>query len=118
MREFRGTTLNAKGGQSAAFAVLSHIAANILQSDAFTVNCTWGGIGYTFPTRLTKRNLQKKENVMDCNVAQHKMHICALKAEKNDDCIKSLTDKPTVVCGNCGAKANSPENVCDPQELT
>ncbi len=55
---------------------------------------------------------------MDCNVEQHKMHMCALKAEKDTDCIKSLSDKPTVACGNCGAKANSPENVCNPQKLT
>lgn len=55
---------------------------------------------------------------MACNIEQHKMHMCALKAESNDECIKSLSDKPTVVCGNCGAKANSPDNVCSPQKLT
>ena len=56
---------------------------------------------------------------MACNIEQHKMHMCALKAEsKNSECIKSLSDKPTVVCGNCGAQANSPENVCAPQKLS
>jgi hypothetical protein len=54
---------------------------------------------------------------MACNIEQHKMHMCALKAENNDECVKSLTDKPTVVCGNCGSKANSPDNVCAPQKL-
>ena len=62
--------------------------------------------------------MNDKEEPMDCNVEQHKMHMCALKAEKDTDCIKSLSDKPTVACGNCGAKANSPENVCNPQKLT
>lgn len=51
---------------------------------------------------------------MACNIEQHKMHMCALKEEKNDECIKSLSDNPTVVCGDCGAKANSYENVCNP----
>lgn len=54
---------------------------------------------------------------MACNVEQHKMHMCALKAENDNDCIRSLADNPTVVCGNCGAKANRPENVCAPQKL-
>lgn len=53
---------------------------------------------------------------MACNREQHKMHMCALKAKNNKECIKSLTDKPTVVCGNCGAKSNRPEYVCSPQQ--
>jgi hypothetical protein len=60
----------------------------------------------------------QKEVVMACDIEQHKMHMCALKGEKNsEECIKSLSDKPTVVCGNCGAKANSPDNLCSPQPL-
>ena len=54
---------------------------------------------------------------MSCNIEQHKMHMCALKSEGEDDCIKSLSDNPTVQCGNCGAKANDPQNVCAPQPL-
>ncbi len=54
---------------------------------------------------------------MTCNIEQHKMHICALKADKNEECIKTLNDKPTVVCGNCGAKANNPENLCAPEKM-
>ena len=49
---------------------------------------------------------------MSCDSQQHKMHMCALRAEGLDDCIKSLSDKPTVECRQCGAKANSLENVC------
>lgn len=60
---------------------------------------------------------KRTEDVMACNIEQHKMHMCALKAENNDECIKSLSDKPTVECGNCGAKANSPDNLCAPQKL-
>lgn len=43
--------------------------------------------------------------------------MCALQSNSDEECIKSLTDKPTVVCGNCGAKANSADNVCAPQKL-
>ena len=49
---------------------------------------------------------------MSCDGQQHKMHMCALRAEGLDDCIRSLSDKPTVECRQCGAKANSMENVC------
>ena len=55
---------------------------------------------------------------MSCDIEQHKMHMCALKAEGEDDCIKDLASKPTVECGNCGAKANSPQNVCAPKPLS
>ena len=54
---------------------------------------------------------------MNCNIEQHKMHMCALKSEGADDCIKSLAGKPTVQCSNCGAQANNPENLCAPQPL-
>ena len=49
---------------------------------------------------------------MSCDSQQHKMHMCALRAEGLDDCIKSLSDNPAVECRQCGAKANSMENVC------
>ena len=38
--------------------------------------------------------------------------MCALKAQGMDDCIKSLSDSPTVECRQCGAKANSSKNLC------
>jgi len=49
---------------------------------------------------------------MSCDSKNHKMHMCALKRQGLDDCITSLSDKPTVECRNCGAKANSSENLC------
>ncbi|KAF0219464.1 MAG: hypothetical protein FD174_1924 [Geobacteraceae bacterium] len=29
----------------------------------------------------------------------------------------SLAEKPSVVCGRCGAKAHEPVNVCDPVQM-
>ena len=55
---------------------------------------------------------------MSCDIEQHKMHMCALKSQGEDDCIKSLSDNPTVQCSNCGAKANDPQNLCAPQPLS
>ena len=49
---------------------------------------------------------------MSCDSKQHKMHMCVLKSKGHDDIIKSLSDHPTVECRQCGAKANSLENVC------
>ena len=49
---------------------------------------------------------------MSCDAKNHQMHMCALKAQGMDDCIKSLSDNPTVECRQCGAKANSSKNLC------
>lgn len=49
---------------------------------------------------------------MSCNCESHTKHICYLKSHGQDDCIKSLTDNPTVECRQCGAKANSSEYIC------
>jgi hypothetical protein len=49
---------------------------------------------------------------MSCDDKNHHMHMCALKRQGLDDCIKSLSDKPTVECRQCGATANSSENLC------
>lgn len=49
---------------------------------------------------------------MSCDSEQHKMHMCVLKAQGKVDRIRSLSDNPTVECRQCGAKANSLENVC------
>jgi hypothetical protein len=38
--------------------------------------------------------------------------MCALKAQGKDDCIRDLSDKPTVECKKCGVKANSTKNLC------
>ena len=49
---------------------------------------------------------------MSCDSKNHQMHMCALKAQGMDDCIKSFSDKPTVECKKCGVKANSSKNLC------
>lgn len=49
---------------------------------------------------------------MSCDDKNHQMHMCALKQQGMDDCIKELSDKPTVECRQCGAKANSSKNLC------
>ena len=49
--------------------------------------------------------------------ANHQMHMCALKSKGMNDEIARLSSKPAFVCGNCGAKANSADNLCKPQAL-
>lgn len=49
---------------------------------------------------------------MSCNCEAHKMHFCYLKSQGLEDCIKSITDNPTVECRHCGAKVNGIQNVC------
>jgi hypothetical protein len=60
---------------------------------------------------------KSKEATMACDIESHKKHMCALKAEGNVECILSLSDKPTMECGNCGAKANEAKNLCAPEPL-
>lgn len=54
---------------------------------------------------------------MDCDSVLHKLHMCALSGEANAALVKSLAEKPTVECENCGALANDPKNVCSPRQL-
>ena len=49
---------------------------------------------------------------MSCTSEHHQKHMCALKSQGLDDCVKTLSDKPTVECRQCGAKANSAQNLC------
>jgi hypothetical protein len=49
---------------------------------------------------------------MGCESGDHQNHMCVMKAKGLDDCIKSLSDHPVVECRKCGAKANSPKNLC------
>jgi len=49
---------------------------------------------------------------MDCDSKEHSKHMCALKSQGRVDCIKALSDKPTIKCRHCGAPANSSKNVC------
>ncbi|HEY6871924.1 MAG TPA: hypothetical protein VI298_04250 [Geobacteraceae bacterium] len=55
---------------------------------------------------------------MTCEPESHKEHMCALKATNNVELIECLSRNPTVQCGHCGAKADRPQNVCDPAELS
>jgi hypothetical protein len=48
----------------------------------------------------------------ECKGESHNKHICYLKMNGLDDILKRVTDKPTVECKHCGAKANSMEYVC------
>lgn len=56
----------------------------------------------------------ESQNKQECKGESHNKHICFLKAQglEFDDCLRSVTDKPTVECRHCGAKANSMEYVC------
>lgn len=49
---------------------------------------------------------------MSCDSKDHTQHICVLKAQGLEDCIRSLSDKPLVECRHCGARANNSTNVC------
>lgn len=49
---------------------------------------------------------------MRCESEDHTKHMCALKSQGLDDCIRVLSDKPIVECKYCGAKANSIKNIC------
>ncbi len=57
----------------------------------------------------------------ECNKEGHKMHMCSMKAEeleiREPEKYRKLTENPKFKCGNCGAKVNNSENVCDPVEL-
>jgi hypothetical protein len=55
---------------------------------------------------------EKEGNEMNCDSKDHAKHMCALKAQRLDDIIKVLSDKPVVECKHCGAKANSLKNIC------
>ncbi|ABQ26689.1 hypothetical protein [Geotalea uraniireducens] len=54
---------------------------------------------------------------MECDSQKHKEHMCALKEKGDLELIGCLSTNPTVECGNCRAKADKPENVCNPVEL-
>ena len=49
---------------------------------------------------------------MSCDSKDHHLHMCALKRQGEVALIKSLSDNPTVECRQCGATANSSENLC------
>ncbi len=51
---------------------------------------------------------------MGCDGNEHNEHMCALKKAEKMELVRCLSDQPTVECGNCGARANRPDNVCKP----
>ncbi len=51
------------------------------------------------------------------DLESHHVHICSLRKEGKTELAECLGSSPTVKCGICGARANTPENVCDPNPL-
>lgn len=49
---------------------------------------------------------------MGCDSENHQNHMCVLKSKGLEECIAALSDKPAVECRKCGARANSPRNLC------
>lgn len=49
---------------------------------------------------------------MKCDSKDHSKHMCAMIAQGLDECVQIFSDKPTVECKYCGAKANSIKSVC------
>jgi hypothetical protein len=52
-----------------------------------------------------------------CCGQDHQGHLCVLHGKGMNTAIAHVTDKPTVLCFNCGRKANRAENVCNPMPL-
>ena len=46
-----------------------------------------------------------------------KEHVCSLKARGATEEIEKLAAGATIKCGNCGARVNCEDNVCNPQPL-
>ena len=86
-----------------------------------------GKLGCRVPTDFVitlesiRKEIKKMAGNPECKKDGHKMHMCSIKAEELDQTdaekYKQLTENPKYECGNCGAKVNSSENVCDPVEL-
>jgi hypothetical protein len=57
------------------------------------------------------------EDKVCCSEEKHKGHICKLKITGKTRKIKDLTSTPNIACYNCGAEANSEDNVCSPVPL-
>lgn len=60
---------------------------------------------------------KKKTSRKPCSSEFHAGHICELESQQEWDILRQVTDNPKVRCENCGAEANSPGNVCMPEEL-
>ena len=62
----------------------------------------------------TKSDDDKSGMVCSCGEL-HKGHICFLNSMGMLLEVRHLSDKPTVTCKKCGAKANMPHNLCFPE---
>lgn len=54
---------------------------------------------------------------MGCTDEKHTEHICSLTARGEIDQVHELALHPAFECGNCGAKVNDQDRVCDPVAL-
>ncbi len=61
--------------------------------------------------------MSKVKTSAECDSKAHKLHMCAMKHQGMMAEMDQLSNKPTVVCGKCGAKANLAANVCNPRPL-
>lgn len=61
--------------------------------------------------------MSKQKLSEDCDPKAHKMHMCAMQHKGMMAEMDQLSNKPTVVCNKCGAKANTAANVCNPRPL-
>jgi len=58
----------------------------------------------------------KDKSEMICSCGElHKGHICYLHNMGMLQEVHHLSDKPTVTCKKCGARANLPHNLCFPE---
>ena len=63
----------------------------------------------------TKTSNGNEQSEMICSCGEmHKGHICYLTNMGLLQEVHHLSDKPTVSCLKCGAKANLPHNLCFP----
>ncbi len=62
---------------------------------------------------------ENEDSDMRCTCGEtHKGHVCWFSRMGLIMEIQHLCDNPTVVCSNCGAKANLSHNVCFPVPMS
>lgn len=54
---------------------------------------------------------------VNCTSSEHSGHLCELESRQEWDVIGQITSNPTVVCENCGNRANCAAHVCMPADL-
>jgi hypothetical protein len=57
------------------------------------------------------------EKSKKCCGHDHQGHLCVLHSKGLTAAIAQVTDRPTVVCFNCGREANAAGNVCNPMPI-